>query len=365
MPEAGVPRWVVLAGVITLTVCFVAAYHSGVNAQQRETAVPLQTLRRQLDELSSKTQDCGRQYSKASARALRGKNSSLLDALAAANATQANLARDEKSIHESLSQCDAALRNQRDDIRSKKGGALQKSLQLAVLNAKLGALTKDITRVREGLGMQRALLMDALLTERRRHLKLLQKLGEPRPPNNAEYDAEIISRYAQNESATPVKAEDVAKEITADDDYHDVKVRKFLRNWREFRYSAAAHPDIFIPPEDAPTSNSSIPSPRYFGREPSGEENLGLALGRVAAPVRTTAFQVKAVVTVGLCAYRHNNTNLTFPTKFRRVSEQSTTEYLNETVQTPLVRFCLRCTSALRSALFRIACGRDRPRRLR
>ena len=46
------------------------------------------------------------------------------------------------------------------------------------------------------------------------------------------------------------------------------------------------------------------------------------------------------------------------------MSEQSATEFLNETMQTPLVTFCHRCTSALRSALFQIACGRDRPRRL-
>ena len=365
MPEGGVPRWVVLTGVLTLAFCFTVAYRSGAAAQQRETSVPLSTLRHQLEDLSSRTNQCGLQYTKASKRALRGRNASLVAALDAANATHSDLAAQEQTSQEAVSRCNAALDTQRSEIADKKQGALARATQLAVLNARLDSLSKSIVRARSGLGMQRALLLEALHTHRRKHMQLLRKAGEAMPFNTSEYEAELIDQYARNESTTPIKEEAVAAEvISGDKDFHDIKVAKFIKRWRDFRYDPAAHPDIYIPAQDAPTTNQTMAAPRYFGRDPPEEETVGLALAPVDAPVRTTAFQIQSVVSVALCAYKHNNSNLSFPSKFRRVSDQSSTEFLNETLRTPLLTFCSRCTSALRSALFRMTCGKESPRRI-
>lgn len=369
MTDGGVPRWALISGVTLLALCFGVAYHWGTVSQRRSVEVPLATMRHSIELLTADAAACDVKLDKIFKTSLRGKPSQAYERLHRANETHAQLVRQERDATANMTACQAALMKQRADLAEQRRGGLMRTMRILTLTQTLERVNGAISRVRDGLGMQRVLLLDAIKTERMQRSKLLRKLGEPVPAVPAADDARLIAEFASNESlAGNVTIEDVGKEIAAeraaDTSYAELKVSKFIKTWRTFHYDPAEHPDVFMPSDDGPLKNGSVARPVYFNRTAPTDPVLGVSLERMSAPVRTTSYQIKSVTTVALCAYRHRNANMTFPAKFRRVSNVSEVAWLNETIDTPLVTLCRYCTSSVRSTAFTIACARDRPRRL-
>lgn len=61
---------------------------------------------------------------------------------------------------------------------------------------------------------------------------------------------------------------------------------------------------------------------------------------------------------------KHNNTNLAFPSAFRRVSKGSAVKYVNTSIEALRVSYCRSCVSAIGTHIYRLACSRESPRKL-
>jgi hypothetical protein len=359
----GIPRWVLLLGLTVLTLCFGVAYHWGTTSQRTSILVPLDALRQQATMLQKDADTCEKRRNKLY-ESMSKNNNTLYKALVVANETHGKLLAQEQDADYQSTTCTAELENQRARQDQAREDGKANMVTLTALTNELGDLTAEIDRLRGGLGMQRTLLLDSLRLARIQHFKLRRKQNEPMPPDMGEYEAELLAKYTPNVNETNITVDVVGAEITNSSDYIQGRVEAFIKAWQAFHYNASEHPKVFMPANDGPGTNDTCPRPVWFNRTAPDEEALGVALRPQRAPIRTTAFQVKALTSIGLCALRHDNANLTFPLMFRRVDNASTMQYLNETFETPLVTYCRRCTSALSSMAYRVACGKDSPNKL-
>jgi protein tyrosine phosphatase (PTP) superfamily phosphohydrolase (DUF442 family) len=358
-----VPRCVLLAGLTVLAVTFGVAYHAGAVNQEKVAAVPMESIRKRNLLMQAEAEKCETRRNNLFKSGAKDSTNSGYSDLKSADAEHKKLVRQEAAEDDKMSGCRASLVQLDSELEHAKGQVFTRVRALAVLNKQLNDLSNGINRLRKGMGMQRALLLDALHTERLKHYKLKRQLGDPIYGDHASYEQDLIATYASQKQSLNKTVEDIVVEVKKSADYSEPSVDEFLAQWADFNYDPNDHPDVFIPKNDGPLDKALPRRPKFFNREPA-EETLGISFDKKIVPIRTTAFQMKALTTIGLCALRHNNTELTFPVRFRRVEDNSAVNFLNESLETPLVTYCRTCTSAINSTMFAIACGRETSNKL-
>ncbi len=122
-----------------------------------------------------------------------------------------------------------------------------------------------------------------------------------------------------------------------------------------FVYNSSEHTELFFP---TVKSDGSLSRPSYFGREGTSEVTKGTILGIKRRRIYSVAFLVKALYNYGLCAYRNNNPNFTYPDTFY-IKPNSSRTHASELIDTPLLRFCIDCKRWANSTEFRLACLGD------